>query len=293
MVTAREIVLALIGRWLGSHGMVRCPAHDDKHPSCSVTDSADGKVLVRCFAGCSQEAVIDALRRRGLWERQPRDMQAVDDVERQRRRADEQRELDRRIGEARAIWTKAGPIAGTPAATYLWVARCITITPPPTLRFAMLQHFARGTTLPALVAAVQDPNGRVTAVHRTFLRADGTGKAAVETAKMTLGPISAGAVRLGQARPVLAIAEGIETGLSVMQIYSLPVWVALGSRMAEIALPELVRQVIVFGDNGEMGRIAAERAVERFADQGRLAAAEFPPAAFGDFNDWHRSGAAA
>ena len=43
-----------------------CPAHDDKYPSLSLTDVGD-KVLFHCFAGCSQAAVIDALRARGLW----------------------------------------------------------------------------------------------------------------------------------------------------------------------------------------------------------------------------------
>ena len=43
-----------------------CPAHDDKHPSLSITD-AKGKVLVHCFSGCTQTDVIDALRSQGLW----------------------------------------------------------------------------------------------------------------------------------------------------------------------------------------------------------------------------------
>lgn len=292
MTTARDIVLALMGKWHGSHGMVRCPAHDDRHPSCSVTDSADGKVLVRCFAGCSQDAVIDALRRLGLWEGQPRDITAVDGAERERRRAEDRRELERRIAEAREIWRTAKPIAGTAAAVYLR-RRGITISPPPTLRYADLRHHATGLVLPAMVAAVQDPEGRVTAVHRTYLKSDGGGKAEISAPKMALGPIAAGAVRLSGARPVLALAEGIETGLSVLQAYSLPTWVALGSRIAEIALPEIARQVIIFADNGEMGRIAAERAAERFTDQGRVASIEFPPDAFGDFNDWLQAGAAA
>ena len=43
-----------------------CPAHDDKHPSLSITDAND-KVLVHCFSGCSQTDVIEALRSQGLW----------------------------------------------------------------------------------------------------------------------------------------------------------------------------------------------------------------------------------
>jgi hypothetical protein len=46
--------------------LVHCPAHQDQRPSLSIEEK-DGRVLVRCFAGCDQHAVIDALRARGLW----------------------------------------------------------------------------------------------------------------------------------------------------------------------------------------------------------------------------------
>ena len=40
----------------------RCPAHDDKNPSLSVTISKPGdSVLVHCFAGCPTDAILDAL----------------------------------------------------------------------------------------------------------------------------------------------------------------------------------------------------------------------------------------
>lgn len=47
-------------------GQVHCPAHDDAHPSLSITER-NGHTLVHCFASCTQEAVIEALRARGLW----------------------------------------------------------------------------------------------------------------------------------------------------------------------------------------------------------------------------------
>jgi hypothetical protein len=37
-----------------------CPAHDDRTPSLSVA-SADGKVLLKCFAGCTVEDVVSAM----------------------------------------------------------------------------------------------------------------------------------------------------------------------------------------------------------------------------------------
>jgi hypothetical protein len=46
---------------------VRCPSHDDRHPSLDVTETPDGRALFICRAGCAQTEVIDALRERGLW----------------------------------------------------------------------------------------------------------------------------------------------------------------------------------------------------------------------------------
>lgn len=39
----------------------RCPAHDDRAPSLSVAVGADGRVLLHCHAGCSADAIVDAL----------------------------------------------------------------------------------------------------------------------------------------------------------------------------------------------------------------------------------------
>ena len=39
----------------------RCPAHDDKHASLSVTESNDGKILLKCHAGCTAEQIVSAM----------------------------------------------------------------------------------------------------------------------------------------------------------------------------------------------------------------------------------------
>ncbi len=52
-------------------GQVHCPAYDDEHPSLSVDQVDEGRVLVHCFAGCTQGAVLEALRARGLWSGRP------------------------------------------------------------------------------------------------------------------------------------------------------------------------------------------------------------------------------
>ena len=62
---AQQIYRQYGGRQTQGGYQVKCPAHEDKTPSLSVT-VADGKLLWKCHGGCSQEAVKDALTRDGL-----------------------------------------------------------------------------------------------------------------------------------------------------------------------------------------------------------------------------------
>src|SRR5215831_16069984 len=58
---------ALKGRGTPHDFMALCPAHRDVNPSLHVTIK-NGTTLLYCHAGCSQDAVIVALRDKGLWE---------------------------------------------------------------------------------------------------------------------------------------------------------------------------------------------------------------------------------
>jgi putative DNA primase/helicase len=106
------IAKALGGRKAGGGWMARCPAHDDREPSLSIRNAGDGKVLVRCHAGCDQERVIAVLRSRGLWEEnghrrltRPAPPVAANN------RPD--RDDAKRTGAALAIWQSAVPADGT------------------------------------------------------------------------------------------------------------------------------------------------------------------------------------
>ena len=39
----------------------RCPAHDDRRPSLSISEGDDGRALLDCKAGCATENVVDAI----------------------------------------------------------------------------------------------------------------------------------------------------------------------------------------------------------------------------------------
>ena len=62
------IANALGGARRSGNGWVcRCPAHDDKHASLSLSIGADGKPLWKCHAGCAQDAVTRELKALGHW----------------------------------------------------------------------------------------------------------------------------------------------------------------------------------------------------------------------------------
>ncbi|APC16500.1 virulence-associated protein E [Pseudomonas frederiksbergensis] len=38
-----------------------CPAHDDKNPSLTITETSDGTVLLKCWAGCNARDIVTAI----------------------------------------------------------------------------------------------------------------------------------------------------------------------------------------------------------------------------------------
>jgi DNA primase len=170
------------------------------------------------------------------------------------------------------LWQDAGPIRGTPAEKYLR-GRGLSPPPAPVLRFmARCWNRETGRQLPAILARVDDADGNFVAVHRTWLCADGSGKADLRDPKMSLGSRRGGAIRLAAAASLLAIAEGIEDALSVIVAAGIPAWSAVSkSGFGSLQLPAEVREVLIVADhdgNGS-GELAARRAGERWAGEGR------------------------
>ncbi len=60
-MTLEEISSRLDGvRRMRAGFTARCPAHDDRSPSLSITER-DGKILLHCFSGCSISAITEAI----------------------------------------------------------------------------------------------------------------------------------------------------------------------------------------------------------------------------------------
>jgi hypothetical protein len=54
-------LLSKVKRTKPNSWLACCPAHDDRSPSLTVTELADGRVLIHCFAGCDANEVLGAV----------------------------------------------------------------------------------------------------------------------------------------------------------------------------------------------------------------------------------------
>lgn len=62
MTELDQILVQLKGvKKVGNSWLAICPAHDDRNPSLSIT-SKDGKLLMKCFAGCSFKDIMEKLK---------------------------------------------------------------------------------------------------------------------------------------------------------------------------------------------------------------------------------------
>ncbi|WP_405403618.1 toprim domain-containing protein [Paracoccus sp. Ld10] len=268
MNNAQALTLSLGGKWHRTYGLALCPAHRDRKPSLTLADAPDGRLLLNCKTGCGFMDVLDALRGKGLLHGMSRP-QPPDAGELARREAQERAEADRAEHRALATWGEALPIGGTIAETYLR-HRGITCPLPGTLRFHPECWHPTARRFPAMVALVEGlPRA---AIHRTYLRADGTGKADAEPAKAMQGATRGGAVRLTEAQGPLVVAEGIETALSLSSgLLRAPatVWAALSAPgIAALRLPDRPHRLTVAADGDPVGQAAATALAERAAALG-------------------------
>lgn len=288
MVDARSLTAVLGGRWHGRYGVAPCPICQPERrrgqDALTLADGRDGRLLADCKkSGCAFADILAAVGlRAGDW-------RAPDPAEAARREAERRAEAVKRAEQARRLWAEAQPIAGTPAETYLHEARGIRLDRwPVALRFhPACWHGPTARRWPAMVAVVQGAG--LLAVHRTFLRPDGSGKAGLDGGdKLMLGGTQGGAVRLADGPSRLVVAEGIESALSLLcGLLDGPatVWAALSaSGMRGLRLPPQPGRLTIACDGDKPGRDAAQALAERAHALG-WAVGILDPGDGADFND--------
>jgi hypothetical protein len=271
----KELLTLLEGVRRSGNGYVGlCPAHHDRRPSLSIAQG-DDRILLHCFVDCRIETICAALK-----------IGVTDLFNSDASHLISNRSIADRRDHARRIWLSSSPSAGTVVETYLR-NRGITIRLPSSIRFIpLMMHHDYGWPFPALVAGLQNDIGSFAAISVTWLCADGSDKAPVDPPRKVYGPYTGSAVRLAPAGETFALAEGLETGLSIVQACpELPVWCAMGAKnLSKVAVPEFVRKVIIAADADATGEQAARVLAERMKREGRQALIARPRGA-NDFNE--------
>ncbi|MGE3147799.1 MAG: toprim domain-containing protein [Pseudorhodoplanes sp.] len=203
------------------------------------------------------------------------------------------RSPEQRVEAARRLFAMAKPIHGTLAATYLRSRGITDMTGTSALRFHPGCYYRDGKgatlSLPALIAAVTDGAGRLVGVHRTWLAADGSGKAGVATPRRAMGALLGHGVRFGFARDlsmqVIAAGEGIETMLSLHELMpAMPVIACLSAaHLGALLIPAGAQRLYVAADADGAGRAGTQRLTSRAREAGIEAL--MLRSSLGDFND--------
>jgi hypothetical protein len=271
----------------------RCPAHPDRDPSLSVA-RRDGKWLLKCFTGCSVEAIVAAigLRMHDLFDdalvhrRMLVDARRVDPIAEAIRHVERRADIACRKGFSLAIWNDGRDPRRTPVECYL-AGRGLSLPDDiagNVIRFHPALRY-RGTLVGGMVALFRDirTNGPV-AIHRVFLDAAGQ-----KLERRMLGPVGTAAIKLDADEEVtvgLHIGEGFETCLAARLAGFRPVW-AVGSAGAIGKFPVLsgIETVTILG---ELDTGANRRAALACARRWRRAGREVlvvDPLVGGDMND--------
>jgi putative DNA primase/helicase len=142
-------------------------------------------------------------------------------------------------------------------------------------------------TFPAMVAPLTAPDGRVVALHRTYLTQDGRKADVPEVKKLTgtAGPLAGASIRLhAPVSGALGIAEGIETALAASLASGVPTVAAYcAGNLAAWQWPAGVRRIVIFADADRAGREAADTLRAR-AMASRVRCDLLTPS--GDGDDW-------
>ncbi len=158
---AGELARALNARRSARGWMAACVSHRERTPSLHISEGDDGRVLVHCFAGCPQDAVLAELRARGLWNGH------LNFGNHEQRRV-VPRDDTHRIERITAIWNEACDPRGTLVQSYL-ASRNLDLPRElcgNTLRFHHACPWERDF-VPCLLApfrAIAD--NRITGIHR-------------------------------------------------------------------------------------------------------------------------------
>lgn len=183
---------------------------------------------------------------------------------------------------ARDLYRAARPIAGTLAERYLREHRGIDGLLPEHFRFALgIWHKEARADLPAMIAPIirtDDPAGRISAVHVTYLDPLTGAKTKADPAKRMYGTCRGGAIWLGDYAGEMLCAEGIEKGLACQAATGILCAVGLSATLLpHIVWPRGTRRVTLCADPNGAGEAAIHKTAKALAEDGVELFLLYPP----------------
>lgn len=192
------------------------------------------------------------------------------------------------------VWGSSIKLTGSdPVSKYLH-SRKLILTPDNIRYCPKCYESDTKTELPAMVARIQNKEGRPIGLHRTYL--SGEGKADIPNPKKTMPPtepMAGAAIRLfwpgGMFEgDVLGVAEGIETAIAAAQLYGIATWSTLSTSVMERFDPvNGFKKFVIFADAdaNHAGQKSAHTLANRLYLAGFLVRVETPRDVGLDWND--------
>ena len=273
----------------GRRANIPAPGHSRHDRSVSLLER-DGRLIVHTFGDGDWRQVRDDLRARGL-------LGGREATDRRERLASPGPARAARREVALALWSAGRAIEGSLSARHCRLRGVRGPLPgDQALRHHGLAPLAvyhpASSTRPALMAAIRDAEGAVTAVEITYLGPGGRRAAGLRLARKTVGLIAPGsAVRLDPCGPDMLVAEGVFTALSARRRFSLPAWALLStSNLRSWRPPPGVRSVLIAADRGPDGEASARILAKALRALGIRTRIALPPAPHGDWNEAEAAG---
>jgi hypothetical protein len=268
-----------------------CPAHEDQHPSLSIAEGNDGKVLLLCHAGCRTQDVVSAL---GL---SMADLFTDSGPTLNAKRATTKLPSDvttRRFSHHAVPWERRvqRAVQWLTSKPRRLLARELGLPPDvmDTLRVGWdCDNFNR----PCWTFPEVNGDGRVIGIVRRYTCAPGSGRAEKVCVKGSKRGLSLPALWDQKPGPVF-LPEGGSCTLALTAMGLAAVGrpnCKGGVGHATKLLADEKREIVVVGDNDEAGRQAEGFAKELANQFGRPVLLTFPPKGFKDTREWLRDNA--
>ena len=262
--------------------MGHCPAHEDKSPSFSFKETSDGKILMKCFAGCSYENIRTAINQKiGYFPANTTRKEGGSNAARI--------ELFKQIYENKKSILENGE---TPASNYLKIRGL-----DPKLAEGILFYGKNLSTQDngaiiesdALLVPIKNWINEVIGLQRIFVDQHGH-KQSMDSPKKVIGSILGNAF-FGDVKDIVHIAEGPETTLAVYQAVKEPCLSTLSaSNLKQLSLPSSIKEVHIWADNdkSETGQKAARHLAENLFNLGKKVFIHLPQRTNADdkYRDW-------